>query len=276
MPKVLLISMPFASAQFGSMGLSSLKAALSSQGIASEILYLNIALREFVGDTRSYDQLTNHWSLAEWMFGKELFGQTWADSRGSFDAVRSALVERSSSGDLEEMLLTAQRYRQRAGQFLDKIMDEVAWQSYPLIGFTSAYAQQVASLALAQRIKRDYPKNTVVFGGANCQAEMGNAILANFPFVDWVISGDGEESFPRAIQSWYAGNALEGLCGVTYRKNGEVVFQGTCQVSDLNAVPPPDFTDYFQAIDNLAPDLAGTVPLSLEFSRGCWWAAKSQ
>ncbi len=105
---------------------------------------------------------------------------------------------------------------------------------------------------------------------------MGLAVLDLFPFVDWVISGDGEHSLPQAVKRWSAGDSLEGIEGLAYRKDGKAAGQGTARVMELDELPYPDFTDYFQAVEKWAPDLKGKVPLSIELSRGCWWSSKSQ
>jgi len=65
---VLLISMPFASVQFASMGLSSLRPMLEREGIACDILYENFSFRNFANDTDDYDDLTERCLLGEWVF----------------------------------------------------------------------------------------------------------------------------------------------------------------------------------------------------------------
>lgn len=274
---VLLISMPFASVQFASMGLSSLRPMLEREGIACDILYENFSFRNFVNDTDDYDDLTERCLLGEWVFGRELFGEIWADSRrGSLEELSAIMKSRSGLKDPDRLVDVVFKYRQAAGAFLEQCMAEVDWGKYKIIGFTSVFDQQIASLALAQRIKNRYPEKVIVFGGANCQGEMGLAVMEQFPFVDWVISGDGEHALPQAIKRWFGGETFEWIEGLAYRKDGRVVGQGTDRVMDLDELPYPNFADYFRAIEKWAPDLKGKVPLSLELSRGCWWSAKSQ
>lgn len=275
---VLLISMPFASVQFASMGLSSLRPVLEREEIACDILYENISFRNFVGDTEDYDNVTDRCLLGEWVFGRELFGEEWANSRrGSIEEVSAIMKSRSGQqNNRGHMLDVVLRYRQAAGAFLEQCMAGVDWEKYQIIGFTSVFDQQIASLALAKRIKKNYPEKVIAFGGANCQGEMGISMMEHFPFVDWVFSGDAEQSFPQAIKRWFSGESLEGIEGMAFRKDGRIIEQGTARVVDLDELPYPSFDDYFQAIQKSAPDLHGKVPLSLELSRGCWWSAKSQ
>lgn len=63
-----------------------------------------------------------------------------------------------------------------------------------IVGFSTTFQQTVASLALAKELRRlrTVDELTIIFGGANCEADMGRAIADNFPFVDHVVSGEGE------------------------------------------------------------------------------------
>ncbi|WP_197660161.1 RiPP maturation radical SAM C-methyltransferase [Mobilitalea sibirica] len=274
--KVLLISMPFAGVSFASMGLSSLRPVLEQEGIACEILYYNMYFRHFVGDTLDYDELARRSLMGEWVFGCELYGENWANSpRGSIEEI-SKVINSGADKKQCEILNLILKYRKVAGAFLEQCIAEVDWDRYDIIGFTSVYDQQIASLALAKRIKSKYSEKIIVFGGANCQGEMGLAMMEHFPFVDWVFSGEAEQSFLQAIKRWVNQESLEGIKGLAYRRDNKVIEQGTGLVTDLDKLPYPNFKDYYQAIEKWAPDMKGKVPLSLELSRGCWWSAKSQ
>ena len=89
-------------------------------------------------------------------------------------------------------------------------MEAVNWDNYSIIGFTSQYWQQVASLALARRIKERWPDKIIAFGGANCDGVMGQTLLRLFAFVDWAFSGEADISFPRAVVQWQQGKPPEG------------------------------------------------------------------
>ncbi|NRQ36515.1 hypothetical protein HII36_32480 [Nonomuraea sp. NN258] len=65
-----------------------------------------------------------------------------------------------------------------------------------VVGFTSTLMQNVAGLALARRLKRLRPGLRAVFGGANCDGPMGEALHRNHRFLDFVVRGEGEQVFP--------------------------------------------------------------------------------
>ena len=277
MTQVLLINMPFASAWTPSMGLSALKASLSENNIPSDVRYFNISYRNFVPDINVYDKIAEQWFCGEWVFGRELFGKEWAQSkRGDTEGIRWFLAANMEAAKLQRLTDDLVEFRASAGLFLDHCVASVDWENYDIVGFTSVFSQQVASLALAKRIKELWPDKVIVFGGANCEGEMGRGLLSLFPYVDWVFSGDADISFPLAVTSWRKGKTFEGIEGMAYRQWDKLVYQGSACVMDMEALPFPDMDDYFTAIKEYASDLVGAVSVALEFSRGCWWGAKSQ
>jgi hypothetical protein len=73
------------------------------------------------------------------------------------------------------------RVRARAEPFLDHCLAAVPWRDYAVVGFTSTFEQNIASLALARRLKAIAPGTVIVFGGANWEAAMGQELHRRFP-----------------------------------------------------------------------------------------------
>ena len=82
-----------------------------------------------------------------------------------------------------------------APQFLTWAMTAFDWSEYTVVGFTSTFDQNVASLTMAKLIKDLYPDVRIVFGGANFDGEMGLEYFRAFPWIDYVVVGEGEEVF---------------------------------------------------------------------------------
>lgn len=274
--KVLLISMPFAGVGGASMGLSTLKASLQASGIPCDVQYLNLAFRDYVRDSVGYDLIADYWLLGEWVFGKTLFGREWAQSKRGGTELLSSFITNNSENPAK-LLHSLVEFRYAAMSFLDRCLVSIPWEQYGIIGFTSVFSQQISSLALAKRLKELYPEKIIAFGGANCEGEMGQVLLKKFPFVDWVFSGEADISLPQAVCQWREGETPHGISGVSYRHEGEIIAaQNSGMVLNMDDLPTPDLDDYFAALRKYAPDLEGIVPISFEFSRGCWWGAKFQ
>jgi len=116
----------------------------------------------------------------------------------------------------------------------------------------------------------------IVFGGANCDGEMGPALHRMFPFVDYVFVGEADLNFPVFVKNVLDGLPVGDLPGMVRRVNGESVLpmQVGSPVKDMDSLPYPIFDEYVAEIKKY--DFKKMDPyLFLETSRGCWWGEKS-
>lgn len=275
-PRVLLLSMPFGAIERPSLGLSLLAGSLRRAGVGCRVKYLTFALAEFLGideylwisNELPYTAFAGDWSFARALHGEDPVGQ-------------SAYIEEILRGVwyLDDASVNrVMRVRAYCEHFLDHCMSAIPWDEYDLVGFTSTFEQNIASLALARRIKAAHPRIAIVFGGANWEGEMGHTLHESFPFVDYVCSGEADHSFPALVEALSTPGADVGaIAGVVYRdRSGASISTGPAAlVEDLNDLAYPDFDDYFT--DQMeSPAASGlTANLPVETARGCWWGARS-
>jgi len=137
----------------------------------------------------------------------------------------------------------------------------------------------VASLALARRLKARAPDITIVFGGSNCEGVMGAETVRQFPFVDAAVSGEGDLIFPEIVHRVFKGTSLSGLDGVKTRDTVKREFlfgsfDNAPPVRDMDALPYPDFDDFFAEFNATGFKATWQPRLFFETSRGCWWGEK--
>ena len=145
--------------------------------------------------------------------------------------------------------------------FLVHCFETIDWSRYTLVGFTSMFQQNIASLALAARVKAAYPQLTIAFGGANWEDPMGVALRRRFPFVDLVFSGEADVSFPATLEA--------------RRRDRDAPVVTAAAVAELDELPAPDFDPFFEQFRS-RPLLADLTPqLLVETARGCWWGERS-
>ena len=271
--------MPMGAMERPALGLSLLKARLNELSFECDVRYLTFAFSEFIG------QENYQWMCYEipytafpgdWSFTRALYGERpEADQAYVQDILRDTW--HTSESDIERVLYV----RSMVPYFMDYAMSIVPWDEYSIVGFTSTFEQNIASLALAKRIKKSYPRITIVFGGANWEADMGLELHRQFPFVDYVCSGEAEESFPALVERIYARKPIHGrskpIPGIVYRdRKQQSVFTGKPEmIRDMDALPVPDYSDYFQDLGQCTVSAAVAPTLLFETSRGCWWGAKS-
>lgn len=278
MKKILLISMPYGALDRQALGLSLLKARLNNDGIACEIRYLMFTFAELLG-VEEYVWLMQdvpHTAFAgEWTFTSELYGE---NRRNDSRYIRHVLKDTWYL--TEEEIARIINARNLVPHFLNYCLATIKWQDYAMVGFTSTFEQNIASLALARRIKATHPRLTTVFGGGNWEEKMGLELHRKFSFVDYVCTGEAENSFPllvrRVLEGKNGKTNLSTIKGLIYRSAKGSRYTGHADlITRMDDLPIPDYSDYF---DQFATSSAGSliVPtLLFEGSRGCWWGTKS-
>ena len=248
-PRILLVDMPFAAAGHPSLGLGSLQAVLRALGADCDALYANVSFARELG-SRAFARIAldlPHPVLAgEWAFAACLYDGGPQPAGGYVDDVLRGRW-RMDPDDVD----LVRDARSRAAGFVHHCLRSVDWRSYDVIGFTSSSAQNVASLALARRVKELHAGALVVFGGSNWDEGMGAELHRRFPFVDVAVSGEAEESLPALVR-WSRRRPSAGLRqipGICYRAGGRTVSTGPARpVADLDALPLPQYDDYFEAV----------------------------
>lgn len=277
-PAVALVEMPFRSTRYPSVQLGLLQATLARHGIRASTVYLNLCFARRIG-WEAYESLCDPWCrlLGEWIFAEAAFGAAAPDARALLDAfpVPVAMVCGELGVETGDLL----RLRQReAPAFVEECLAAVPWGGFGVVAFGSVFEQNCAALALARRLKEQCPATVTVFGGANFEDEMGLEYVRALPWIDYAVIGEGDRAFPDLLARLAAGGDPAGLPGVACRRAGEVVFGGRAAlVQDLDALPVPDYDDFFRTAAEL--DLPGTirgagVQIPFESARGCWWGAK--
>jgi len=272
--RVALVNMPFSFSKYPSIQLGTLSALLKSQGIPVDCHHLNVRFAHKIG-VPLYEMICEKRALfGEWLFSYLLFRDNpkRAEYPGVFKPVFEQIAQQSGqpTGYFEEMATRV------APQFLTWALTSIDWGQYKLVGFTSTFDQNVASLSMAKLIKDLYPDVTIVFGGANYDGEMGMEYFRAFPFIDHVVIGEGEETFPALVRAILdkKGDVLPD--GVAYRRGNQIRFTPNHALfTDFPKTGPPDYDDYYHLLAELGDVAQGLDRILLyEGSRGCWWGEK--
>lgn len=284
---VVLVNMPFVALERPSLALGLLASILQRDGIPCTTMHANMLFAERIG-VRAYRQSSMckpQDLLGEWIFSPLLFPELEDKSLAYLDrfVARNPALRKNKP---EQLLASFNTVRDRCGAFVDEVARQILESEPKVVGCSSTFTQHIASLALLKRIKELAPDVVTMIGGANCEAEMGRATHANFPWVDYVISGEADtliSPLMRLILKKGAGletsEVMKGVLCPAHREQG-YPDRGHCSGSsissfDLDSLPRPDFDEYFERLKSL-PDVSRYVTpgLPVESSRGCWWGEK--
>jgi ribosomal peptide maturation radical SAM protein 1 len=277
---VFLASLPLSSARYPSLGLGLLKSALTQLGIPCHVRYFSLDYIQDAG-IKTFECLSDtdyHTALVgEWVFAEAANDD--AEQSDETDARYLSEVFRTQCPEQEYVsrLLLVLAAREDAAAFIDRCVGGVDWSQYSILGISSSFQQNMASLAFARRVKARFPHIFIVFGGANCQGEMGIELHRRYGFIDAVCLGEGDLVFPELVRRHLAGESTTGLPGVVLRAadaSTTIPAKEVEQVEDLDKLPYPDLSDFYEQRRSLP--LASRYPSSVVFetARGCWWGAK--
>ncbi|MET0553740.1 MAG: RiPP maturation radical SAM C-methyltransferase [Vicinamibacteria bacterium] len=299
---VALVRMPYSETGQPSLALGLLKAGCDQQGITSQVLSAHLQFAEEIGPAL-HDLIFASYPgtlIGEWTFAGTLFPDFQPDDEAYLRRVID-IFGMDSSAEWHYLTETFpyldfrtlfRDVRSRAASFVARTADRVLALEPRIVGCTSTFQQHCASLALLREVKRRRPEIVTMIGGANCEGGMGRATFEQFPFLDFVVSGDADAFFgPMCRKVLESGTdaALAGLppgvWGPHHRRDRAAVARACAgledgapivRLEDMNASPVPNFDDYFSelaATSCLGEDMRPALPF--QTARGCWWGEKT-
>ncbi len=147
-----------------------------------------------------------------------------------------------------------------------RVTEELMEEFRPdVVGVTTASHTRNYCVDVARTVKRVDAGVTVVFGGPFASL-LGSELLTQYnDIIDFIVRGEGEESFPLLLASLANGNYRPDVPGVGYFANGRV-HQGPppSRIRKLDHLPYPDYHGH------VGLDRVGKITVAgMVTSRGC-------
>jgi len=268
---VLLVAMPFAGADIPSIQLGILEAYLKQRNVDIKTRHLYLKAAEFY-NINNYNLLIyppNDSYTAQMVFSKYVFPDHWDENKEKF---REYFNKNNNPNSLDKQCFTFDDYVQRTDNFYDWVFSNIDWQNYNIIGFTLNYGQFLPSLAVAKKIKEIDSSKKIIFGGSRTVGNLGKRVIDSFPYVDFIVSGDGEEALYRLASDH---KNYESIPNLIYRKDDEIVWNQSENTLDINSLPIPLYDSFYEELNSTSSEIPqffcynGRLPV--EISRGCWW-----
>ncbi len=268
---ILLISMPFAGTNMPSIQLSILETFLRERGVnvCSKHLYLKAA--EIYG-LINYNHLINGPSdsyTSQMAYSKYVFPEYWNNNHNNFREYFGKILSKNEEFNQS---YSYEEYLKNTDQFYNWVLENIDWRNYNLLGFSLNYGQFLPSLAVSKKIKELYPDKKIVLGGSRTVGELGKKTLEFFDYIDFIVSGDGEEALFSLSKNL---DKLYSIPNLIYRDNGFIKMSDVFSEIDINTIPILDFDSFFKDLSLISPEVQqyfyyfGRLPV--EISRGCWW-----
>ncbi len=271
---MLLLVPPFGSIHDPALGPHILQALAEERGYTTRILYLNMLLAAVLGIER-YERICaapEFWMLGERLFARSAYGlpafghhPEWcADEALSISGHTSAVkmfygpapaFELEAYLDIEEICQA----------FAAEVVDALASMKFAIIGGTALEGQTNCCISLLAGVKTARPETITLLGGANCAGDMADGIASLSPNIDYIFSGESEQSFPAFLDGHASGK----------RPPGRII-RGE-PVDDLDCLPLPEYEHFSRQYRYFLGEAAlPDMRIGYETSRGCWWGERRQ
>jgi ribosomal peptide maturation radical SAM protein 1 len=276
--RVVLVNMPWAA-----VGKPSLALGILSQAVLRElpdaevtVVYGNLEYVDWLLDRRDfgfagynyYSETSYFQGCGDWVFSSALYD----DPEWRIDEFEKYMAGQADQGRIAE----AVALHKIAPEFISTLAGQITALEPDVVGFTSTFQQNTAALATAREVKRLSPRVVTVFGGANCDGEQGLALHRNFPFVDFVVRGEGDVAFPALLERAAGDRDYATIAGLCWRQPDGATAANAMPRSPLppSAMVAPEFDDYFARFTASRARTWWEPQLVVESARGCWWGEK--
>jgi hypothetical protein len=150
------------------------------------------------------------------------------------------------------------------GRFAEEAACQIVAAGADVYGFGSICSAYPLTVRLARFVKTLRPDATIVLGGPQASV-VADSTLKAFPFVDFVLRGEAEQTMPLFLEEVRGKRQFEKVPGLAYRSVWGVQRNPDPPVlMDLDALPMPAY--------HLTGELRGERRASLELGRGCPFA----
>jgi ribosomal peptide maturation radical SAM protein 1 len=281
MYRICLINMPFANLAMPSIALTQIKSVIESRfpgKVSIDIKYLSHDFARYVGvDLYNYvsnDMHVLYAGLGDWFFRQVAFPQL-PDNTEKY-------LHRFFRGNGLEVQwvrdLIAQK-RHKLDTYMEELISKYELDQVQMVGFTSMFMQNVATFAMAKKLKQHNPSLVTVMGGANCEFPMGRVIAERVSDIEYVFSGPALKSFPDFVQCHLEGDMAKcsSIPGV-FAKGGNLSRFGPETLGEEVSIDTPielDYRDFMRRFDEYFADSGFKAVLPVETSRGCWWGQRA-
>ncbi|MBK5246613.1 MAG: RiPP maturation radical SAM C-methyltransferase [Peptostreptococcaceae bacterium] len=283
--EVCLVCMPYCSPHIPSMALGLLQGELVKASIETRSIYANLLFCEQIGPTlyEKHHIADPRIPIAEWTFRSSAFPEFHPED-DPFIKQTYDLLSKIRSQSFETYVSDLNYVRQEAEIFIENLAEAILRLSPRIVGCTSSLAQRIPSLALLRKIKEMNPDVITIMGGSDCETIMGLTTHQQFHWVDYVVSGEGEDLIVPLVESLFVfGRKVpldklpKGVFAPLHREMGypdinETGESGYQAIADsFGEQRMPLYQDYFDLLKSL-PELSKNLrpSLPIQSSRGCW------
>jgi len=178
-------------------------------------------------------------------------------------ALAAILEERGIATEIVDLNRLYYRYLRSKCQvdFCAFAGGEFKLRSFDICGFSTICSTYPLTLRIAKEVKRFHPRARIILGGPQASV-VDVPTLRAFPFIDFVMRGEADETLPVLLEGIEDMRRLASIPGITFRSGKRIIRNPEAPpVRDLDTLPMPAY--------HLYPGLETSQTFPLEIGRGC-------
>ncbi len=153
----------------------------------------------------------------------------------------------------------------------DKIYDYLSGKDFRYVGMTSMPGPQLKqSIPIAKKIRELFPEITIIWGGYFPSNQYKTVL--NSGYVDFVVNGPGEKTFPALLQALEFNTPYEMIHNLIYKSGDKLIKTPKDELYDLDELPhlPYEKLNRFYPVKRyLGKTYLGTKTIAYHSSFGC-------
>lgn len=262
---ILLIVPPFSSIDLPCIGLDILQTISNRMGIKTAVFYANILFAKVIG-IDNYQHISSALMSMHTMLGERIFARSAYES---VSLLGENFLKEEDSNFIPHFNKTytvddVYRFANIATEWIKQVAHALSDQKYDIVGVTTGHQQTNAAIALINALKGLDPNIICIIGGSACDGDMAEGILSLSDNIDYVFSGEGENSWSFFLQGYKAGTLP------THR----IIYNRFINDLDEIEINSKSFQDYFHQLSDIGRTLNSS--LLYESSRGCWYGERNK
>jgi anaerobic magnesium-protoporphyrin IX monomethyl ester cyclase len=129
----------------------------------------------------------------------------------------------------------------------DELVSRIVSHNPDVVGFNCSTHTFIDTLDVLRELKHSLDNVITVLGGYHATFT-SRRILNEYEFIDFLIKGEGEESFVELLDHLESGDPLSEIPGLGFKHDGIIVNNDFQLIQDLDSIPFPD-RDFVADID---------------------------
>lgn len=152
-----------------------------------------------------------------------------------------------------------------------KIFNYLSQGHFKYVGMTCMPGPQLKqAIPISKKIKEQYPEITIVWGGYFPSNH--STVVLNSGFVDFVINGPGEKSFPALLHALESNQPYDFIHNLIYRIGEQIIKTPKDELYDPDELPPLPYEKlnrFYPLSLYLGKTYLGTKTIAYHSSMGC-------